>query len=79
MNTVGAANHRSVFELPSAAFEDFDEKEWFYFGRFGCDPPATLDVFARETYDADGDGCAGPEWASGENEWSDRVAGDQLP
>jgi hypothetical protein len=34
----------------------FDEKEWFYFGRFGCDPPADLDLYDAVTYDADGDG-----------------------
>jgi hypothetical protein len=34
----------------------FDEKEWFYFGRFGCDPPAGLDLYDPSTYDANADG-----------------------
>ena len=34
----------------------FDETEWLYFGRFGCDPPASLDVHDIAAFDADRDG-----------------------
>jgi len=34
----------------------FDETEWLYFGRFGCDPPASLDVHDISAFDADRDG-----------------------
>jgi len=34
----------------------FNEKEWLYFGRFGCDLPASLDLYDTPTYDRDGDG-----------------------
>jgi hypothetical protein len=34
----------------------FDETEWLYFGRFGCDPPASLDVHDIGAFDANHDG-----------------------
>ena len=34
----------------------FDETEWLYFGRFGCDPPASLDVRDLAAFDANHDG-----------------------
>ncbi|HEX4512866.1 MAG TPA: hypothetical protein VH054_05000, partial [Polyangiaceae bacterium] len=34
----------------------FDETEWLYFGRFGCDPPASLDVHDIAAFDANHDG-----------------------
>jgi hypothetical protein len=34
----------------------FDETEWLYFGRFGCDPPATLDTRDLGAFDANADG-----------------------
>jgi hypothetical protein len=34
----------------------FDETEWLYFGRFGCDPPASLDVHDITAFDANHDG-----------------------
>jgi hypothetical protein len=33
-----------------------NEKEWYYFNRFGCDPPANLDFYDVAEYDADADG-----------------------
>ena len=34
----------------------FDETEWLYFGRFGCDPPASLDVHDTSAFDTNHDG-----------------------
>jgi hypothetical protein len=34
----------------------FNEKEWLYFGRFGCDTPVNVDVFDVNTYDENVDG-----------------------
>ncbi len=34
----------------------FNEKAWFYFGRFGCDVPAAVDLYTTKTFDADADG-----------------------
>jgi hypothetical protein len=34
----------------------FNERDWFYFGRFGCPTPATVDFRDVKTYDADANG-----------------------
>lgn len=33
-----------------------NNREWYYFNRFGCDAPATIDYYEVDTYDADGNG-----------------------
>ncbi len=41
--------------------EYVNEKEWFYFSRFGCDVPLTVDFSDPATYDRDLDGLPDPE------------------
>jgi hypothetical protein len=36
----------------------FNEKEWFYFGRLGCDLPDGVDLYETRTFDVDADGIA---------------------
>lgn len=37
-----------------------NEREWYFFGRFGCDVPADIDLYDIDSYDANHDGFVDP-------------------
>jgi len=75
-------NNKDYFRSFYAYFPGFDadffyEKEWYYFNRFGCDVPLSVNFADKNTYDSDQNGLPDAElfdWAKGINDkydWDD--------
>lgn len=63
---LGRDVRRSVYVYTSegktspAPWGYFNEKEWYYFGRFGCDVPAEVDIYDVRSFDSNSDGLPDP-------------------